>query len=130
MTGLVVKITGIYNCEERYITLGVSLVLMRSAAIPQLLNGIDKEIASSVTQASDTGRSVSPPRNDAPVVTVIAGDVPEAINPNKIFTRPAAISSFGIIPDIRDGFVAVRHCEERYITLGVSLVLMRSAAIP
>gem|GEM_PF-5323245 len=35
------------HCEERYINLGVSRVLMRSAAIPPLLNGIDKEIASS-----------------------------------------------------------------------------------
>jgi len=85
--------------EERYINLSVSLVLMRSAASPQLLNGIDKEIATSAMQASVTERSVSPPRNDAPVVTVIARDVPEAINPNKIFTRPAAISSFGIIPN-------------------------------
>ena len=40
-------VVAVRHCEERYKNLSVSLVLMRSAAIPKLLNGIDKEIAAS-----------------------------------------------------------------------------------
>ena len=49
---------------------------MRSAAIPQLLNGIEKEIAASAVAFILTHNHVGPPRNDAPMDAVIARGSP------------------------------------------------------